>query len=198
MKTIFRKTQFRHWTTAVVLSFCASMTDGSHAAWAGELEFSVGGAYNRSNYDTTGDNYSWNRRWGASVSYEFFARSEIEFSFQDVQDRTMIVDYEDTIFHDRIYSLSWIQSLLPRSVPVQPYLKFGVAQLNRDASGTYAGGGSPNPQVDAVTGVLGGGLRIYLTRSFAIRSELVSYLTGGDLQTWQDNLAASVGISYSL
>jgi len=182
------------WTMSLILALFAA----DCRAEAGTVELSVGGSYNRSIFDPTGENYSWNRRWGASVSYEFFARSEIEFSFQDVIDRTMIVNYEDTVFHDRIYSLSWIQSLLPRSVPVQPYLKAGVAQLNRDADGTYAGGASPNPRVDAVTGVLGGGLRIYLTRTFAIRTEIISYLTGGEINTWQDNVAASVGVSYSL
>jgi hypothetical protein len=42
---------------------------------------------------------------------------------------------------------------------------------------------------------LGAGLRIYLTRAFAIRVEGTSYLEGGSLPTWKDNIAATFGIS---
>lgn len=165
----------------------------SRPASAGAFEVSGGFNFNRSNYSET--SYSWNRRWGASVGYHFTERSGIEFSFQDVVDRTMISGYEDTTFHDQVASINWIQELLGKKYAVQPYFKVGVGQLNRTATGVYAGGGSPPLLVDSLTGVAGAGLRIYLTRTFGLRFEGTSYLSGGSIATWRDNFALSFGAS---
>ena len=163
------------------------------SSWAGAFEFSLGLYYNRSNYSN--DSYNWSRRWGSSLGYRFTELSQVEFSFSDTMDRTKITNYEDTTFHDQVYSLNWVQSLMNKNQPVQPYVKVGVGQLNRRATGNYAGGASPPSEVDSVTVVLGGGLRIYLTHTFAIRSEFTSYLTGGALSTWKDNIGATIGLS---
>src|SRR4051794_41135080 len=78
-------------------------------ASAGYFELSGAVSYNRSNY---GDgNYEWTRRWSASFGYHFSERSEIEMSFQDVVNRTSLVGYQDTTFHDQTYSAAWVQSL---------------------------------------------------------------------------------------
>jgi hypothetical protein len=160
---------------------------------AAGFEVSLGFSFNKSNYADLG--YTWSRRWGATFGYHFSDTSEIEVGFQDITDRAKIVDFQDTTFHDQIYSLNWVQSLVGRSWAVQPYFKIGVGQLNREASGEYASGGSPPLRVDSVTGILGGGLRIYLTRAFAIRTEVTSYLTGGSIRTWRDNLGVTIGTS---
>jgi hypothetical protein len=162
-------------------------------ALGGAVEISVGGSYNRSSY--SGGNYSWTRRWGASFGYHLTELSEIEVGYQDIVERTQIVGYEDTTFHDQIYSVNWVQGLLGKDWAVQPYAKAGVGQLNRDATGTYASGGSPPVLFDSLTGILGAGTRIYFTRSFALRVEATSYLTGGDINTWQDNFALTAGLS---
>jgi hypothetical protein len=164
-------------------------------AAAGVIEVSAGVAYNRSNYSA--ENYSWNRRWGLSLGYYLSERSEIELSFQDVIDRTVVTNYEDTTFHDRIYSLNWVQALTGKNAAVQPYLKVGVGQLNREATGFYGsvelGTASPPPLVDAVTGVVGAGMRVYFTRKVGVRTEATSYLAGGSIGTWKDNYAITVG-----
>ncbi len=179
----------------LVLAGVAFLLASWPAAAAG-LEISAGLSFSRSSY---GDgNYSWTRRWGSSVGYEFNDRSEIEFAFQEVLDRTYIEGYQDTTFHDEVYSFNWVQNLLGRNSPLQPYVKVGIGQLNRDASGVYAGGSSPPKRLDVVTGVLGGGTRLYLTRSFAIRFEVTSYLEGGNIRTWQDNVGATLGLSINL
>ncbi|MEK6580301.1 MAG: hypothetical protein AABZ55_13835, partial [Bdellovibrionota bacterium] len=49
--------------------------------YAGNWELSLGLSYNRTNYSAT--NYSWMRRYGMSLGYNFSNQSEIEFSFQD-------------------------------------------------------------------------------------------------------------------
>ena len=162
-------------------------------AAAGSFEYSFGFSYNRSNYSD--NNYSWSRRWGTSLGYHFNDTSELELSFQDVTDRTSISGFEDTTFHDQIYSANWVQGLLGKGYWIQPYVKVGIGQLNRTASGTYMGGAQPPAILDQVTPVLGAGLRLYLSRSFAIRSEATTYLDGGAISTWQQNVAVSIGAS---
>lgn len=160
---------------------------------AGPIEMSIGFSYTRSNYD--GGSYNWTRRIGGSVGYHLTELTQFEFGFQDTVDRNKIVDFEDTTFHDQIYSVSWLQNLVPKSVAFQPFTKVGIGQLNREATGHYSGGNAPARRVDSVTGVLGGGIRLYLTRTFAIRSELTSYLAGGNISKWKDNISTTIGAS---
>ena len=166
----------------------------SAVADAGTMEISLGFSYSHSNYSD--DNYSWSRRWGASVGYHITELTEIEAAFQDIWERTKITNYEDTTFHDQIYSANIVQALLGKEYAVQPYFKAGVGQLNREATGTYAGGASPPAILDSVTVILGLGLRVFLTRTIAIRTELTSYLTGGKISSYQDNLNFTVGASF--
>lgn len=163
-------------------------------AQAGVVELSVGFSFNQSNY--SGESFYWTRRWGASVAYHFSERSGLEFGFQDITDRTFIQGFQDTTFHDQIYSVSWIQSLLPKDYRLQPYFKIGLGQLNRDASGSYADGAVPPPRVDSVTGVIAAGFKLFILKQFAIRSEVTTYLSGGSIRTWKDNIAFSVGLSF--
>jgi hypothetical protein len=166
----------------------------STQVWAGVVEISAGFSYNRSNYSET--NYSWNRRLGASIGYHLSERSQIELAFQDVMDRTKIEGYEDTTFFDKIYSANWVQAITGKNYPIQPYFKLGIGQLNRKASGNYFGGAARPPDlVDQVTGVLGAGMRIYLTKNFGLRMEGTSYLSGGAIGTWKDNFALNFGLS---
>jgi hypothetical protein len=184
----------------LMLAACAvglGTASGQREATAGTFELSAGLSWSQSNYSN--DNYQWNRRWGFSVGYYFFALSELELSFQDVYDRTRIVGYQDTTFHDRIYSVNWVQSLAPKTFPVQPYFKVGIGQLNRDASGTYeSSGAAPPARLDSITAVLAVGVRIYIIRTFAIKGEGTTYLTGGKISSWQDNFAISTGLSLYL
>lgn len=160
------------------------------------FELSGGFNFNQSSY--TGDNYSWSRRFGATFGYYVSAMSQIEISFQDITDRTKITGYEDTTFHDQITSVNWVQTLASRKSPVQPYVKAGVGQLNREATGNYASGGSPPLLYDSVTGVLGGGVRLYLTKTLGVRAEGTTYLTGGSIGTYKDNFGFTFGVSVGL
>ena len=166
----------------------------SRQAQAGSFEASAGFSFNRSRYSD--DSYSWSRRWGSSLGYHFSDRTELEVAFQDIVDRTKIVGFEDTTFHDTIFSVNWVQGLVGKDWAVQPYVKVGVGQLNREATGSYANGVSPPTIVDSLTGILGAGARIYITRTFAIRTEVSSYLEGGKIKTWQQNIGVTAGLSY--
>ncbi len=176
------------WIVGLVFAFMPK------EAGAGAFELSSGFSFSRSNY--TESNFNWSRRWGFGFGYYFSEHSELEFAFQDAVERTKILGYEDTTFHDQIYSLNWVQGLLGKNFPIQPYIKIGIGQLNRDGNGTYLGGITPPLKVDSLTGVLGAGLRLYLTKTFGIRFEGTSYLAGGSIKNWEDNIALSSGISY--
>ena len=160
-------------------------------AAAGMFELSLGFSFYQSQYDDT--SFSWTRRWGTSVSYHFTERSGIELAFQDIYERTFIADYQDTNVHDRVTSVNWVQSFLGKNTPFQPYGKLGVGQLNRDIEGIYPTGPSPTTRVDALTGVLGLGFRAFFTKRVAIRAEATSYLQGGSIRTFKDNIAVSIG-----
>lgn len=162
-------------------------------ASADAVELSGGGSYSKSNYGN--GNYTWNRRWGLSMGYHLSERVQLEIGIQDIIDRTMITGFEDTTFHDQIYSVNLLLSFAGKKSAIQPYVKAGVGQLNREATGTYAFGGSPAALVDQVTGIIGAGLKIYLTRTFGIRAEGTSYLSGGSIGTWQDNFSVTTGVS---
>ena len=166
----------------------------SFDARAGRFEMSAGGNFGRSDY---GDgSYNWSRRWGSSFGYRFSESSSLEVSYQDVVERTLINGYQDTTIHDRIYSLDCTQSLFGRGSLVDPYVKLGVAQLNRDATGIYAMGGSPAAQLDALSGLVGLGVRIRLTPALGLRGEVSSYLQGARISTWQNNTGATAGVSF--
>jgi len=79
-------------------------------AAAGNFEISGGLAFNSTDYGN-GD-YSWSRRWGASVGFFFTDLTEVEYAFQDVTERTKLSGYEDTSFHDQINSINLINPTL--------------------------------------------------------------------------------------
>lgn len=170
-----------------------TMILGASQAQAGVVELSAGFFYNRTNYSAA--DYSWSKRLGFSIGYYFTESSQIEFAYQDMVERMFVTNYQDTTFHDRVYSFNWVQSILGKQTRFQPYVKAGLGQLNRDGSGTYAGGGAPPARYDAVTGVIGLGFKLYFTQTFALRTEATSYLAKGSLASWKDNIAASVGLS---
>jgi hypothetical protein len=178
------------WIAAGVALGLLALPDRAAAA---KIEISFGFAFSHTNYSE--ENYSWNRRWGLGAGYNFTDYTQIEFAFQDVIDRTKITGYEDTTFHDQIYSVNWVQSFTGKNYFVQPYVKLGIGQLNREANGNYAGGAAPPARVDSITAVMGAGLKIYLTKNLGLRGEATSYLTGARLGTWKDNYAITTGIS---
>ncbi len=180
------------WLVAALFATLLPMLLPWNAA-AGVIETSGGFSFNKTTY---GDNsFSWTRRYTASFTYYFTEISSIELAYQDAYSRNKILGLEDTTFHDKVYSVNWVQHLTGRDFPVQPYFKVGIGQLNRNATGTYATGGSPPQSEDSLTAILGGGLKIYLTKTFGLRGEATSYLTGAKISTWKDNISATAGIS---
>jgi len=181
------------WATIAGLFLAVFQAGPAKPAVAGTFEVSLGFSYHQSNYGS--GNFQWNRRYGASIGYYFLSITELEFGFQDVYDRTKITGYQDTTFHDQIFSLNLVQVLAPKTFPIQPYVKVGAGQLIREATGTYSGGSAPPQTLATITGILGAGLKIQLIKQLGLRAEASTYLTGGVLSTWQDNWAITSGLS---
>lgn len=164
----------------------------SSSAHAGLWEVSGIFGWNRSNYI---DGFTRTIRYGGSVSYRFNNYSELEGGLQKSIQKIYVTSYQDTVFEDLTASISWIQNFSAIDSPVQPYLKAGVAQLNRDQSGTYLGQQLATRQRDIVTIVLGAGVRVFVTKRIALRSEFISYLEKGSIRTFDDNISANFGLS---
>jgi LytS/YehU family sensor histidine kinase len=78
-------------------------------------------------------------------------------------------------------------------VGFQPFVKAGFGQLIREASGTYSGTVSTPVTLGSLTGILGGGLRIFLGRQISLKSEVTSYLQDGSISTWANNFIIHFG-----
>lgn len=164
------------------------------AAQAGLWEISTGVSYRKSNYDAV--SFSTTRTWGFSVSYRLYSLSNVEFSFENVVSRTKLGSVQDTQNKDQVYSANWVQSIMPKTSPIQPFVKLGVGQLNRKVTGHTNGIPPSVDEVNRLTVVLGVGLRIFMTQRFAIRMDGTSYLDGGDFGTLGDNFALKFGTSF--
>ena len=170
-----------------------ALLSGSEAR-AGYLEFSLGFNYSRSEY--ANESFSYNRRLGGSVGYNFDDSSMVEFGYQNSFERNHYEGFEDSTYRDQVYSVNFVYNILGRSSVIQPYVKLGVGQLNRDSSIYDSQGRSQIQHLDQVTGVIGAGLKLKLTTTLGVRIEGTSYLAGAKLGTWQDNFGATFGISY--
>lgn len=163
---------------------------------AGVFEIGSAFAFQRSNFSET--SYTWTRRYSFSFGYYFTQDSQVAFVFQDSTTRTFVQQVQDVSFHDQVYSIDLSYYLLKEQDPFRPYFKLGIGQLNRDATGTYEGGYAPPGRVDQITGIIGLGVKLRASERLGFKAEASSYLTGGAIGTWKDNLTFSVGGSFFL
>lgn len=167
---------------------------GVHSAQAGVFE--LGGAFSieRSNYN--GGSYNLTRSYSASLGYYFTEDSELEFMYQDSTTHNVVQGVQDLTYRDRVYSLNMLYYFFEKETAVRPYFRVGVGQLNRDATGTYTGGYSPPGRLDQVSVIGGLGFKMRISHRFGLKAEATTYLTGGNISTWQDNVTLNVGGSF--
>lgn len=186
--------QKKFWIILFAFGIFSSVFHVSPAS-AGYWEISTGLNYNRSTY--AGGSYSWTRRLGGSVGYNFSDSSTIELAYQKSRDRTHYEGFEDSTYDDAVLSVNMVWNILGKQAMFQPYVKGGIGQLNRRATIYIAPDNkSQITSLDQLTGVIGGGVRFYLTKQFAIRLEATSYLSGAKLKTWKDNFGSTLGGSF--
>lgn len=166
-------------------------------AFAGTAEagvFELGGSYawSRSNYN--GGSFTWSRTYGASLGYYITQDSEIQFSYSDTTTNTFVKSVQDTTYRDRVYSFNILYHLFDDRSAFRPFFRLGVGQLNRDATGTYeAAGYAPPGRLDQVSVIGGLGFKMKVSQQLALKAEATSYLTGGSIGSWQDNLTLNIG-----
>lgn len=163
-------------------------------AQAGVFELGAGYSYQHNAYN--GGSFTTENSWNSSLGYYFTADSEVQFTYQDTVNHQVVPNVQDITYRDRVYSINFLYHLFEERSPIRPFLRMGVGQLNRDATGTYGGGLSPPGRLDQVTVVGGAGLKMKLSSRFGIKVEATSYLIGGAVSTWKDNLAINVGGSF--
>jgi hypothetical protein len=163
-------------------------------AEAGVFETSLGYSYSKSTYN--GGSYNSSHSWNGSFGYYFTQDSQVQFSYQDTNTDEFVPNVQDLHYRDRVYSLNFLYHLFSEGSGVRPYLRFGVGQLNRDATGTYQGGFSPPGRLDQVTVIGGLGFKVKISSRIGFKVEGTSYLTGGSIATWKDNFNLSLGGSF--
>jgi hypothetical protein len=177
-----------------ILFFFSIILLGSIQAEAGVFETSAGYSYQNSAY--SGGSYTTSASYSLSFGYYFTQDSEVQFSYQDTRNHEVVPNVQDLEYRDQVYSLNLMYHLAGEGSVIRPYFRFGVGQLNRDATGTYSGGYSPPGRLDQVTVIGGIGLKAKVSSHFGFKIEGTSYLTGGSLATWKDNFNCSIGGSY--
>ena len=163
------------------------------SAQAGVYELGASFAWNRSNY--AGNSYTWTRSWAGSFGYFFTQDSEVQFSFSDTTNRDYEPGLQDISYEDRVYSLNFLYYLFEETSMFRPYFRIGVAQLNRNESGNI-GGQVPAGELDQVSVIGGLGFKLKLSEKISFKTEATSYLTGGSIGSWQDNLTFNFGAAF--
>ena len=161
--------------------------------------FDVGGtlSYSKSTYN--GGSYTWTRGWTGTFGYFFTQESELEVMYLDSVTKDYLAGSQDITYHDRTYSINMLYHLFTEADPVRPYFKVGIGQLNRNATGTYAANGAvfaPPSELDQITVILGAGVKVKLASQFSLKGEATSYLSGGNIGSWKDNISVNIGGSY--
>lgn len=157
--------------------------------------FEAGGAFSWSRSNYSQNSFQWVRAYTASLGYYFTRESEIQFMYRDTTTRTQIDGLQNTSFRDRLYSINAVYHIFTDAL-ISPNFRAGIGQLNRDATGSYGSTGTAPGRVDSVTGILGVGARVRLNEQFGLRFEALSYLAGGAIGTWSDNVTLNFGFSY--
>jgi hypothetical protein len=172
----------------------SNLLTGAIPAQAGIFELAGSYAYEKSTYNE--GSFTWSRRWSASLGYYLSEESELEFLYQDSMNRDYQQDVQDITYHDRVYSLNMNYFLMPKDSAIKPFFKVGLGELNRDATGTYEGGVSAPGRLDQITVIFGAGLKAKFGTRFGIKMDATTYLAGGGISTWQNNVAISAGGSF--
>lgn len=158
--------------------------------------FELGGAFAYTHNSYNGGSYTWTKSISGSFGYYFTQESEIEFSYQDTTNKEVVPGVQDLLYEDRVYSVNFLYHLFEDEARFKPYFRAGVGQLNRDATGTLSGGYSPPGRLDQVTVIGGLGIKAKISKQLGLKTEFTTYLSGGSVSTWKDNVTFNFGGSF--
>jgi hypothetical protein len=172
---------------------------------AAQVELSGMVAYSKSNFNDGYD--SMQRRYTGTVSFKFTQVSAIEFEYTDSVAKTSYLTnvgsqlkYYTRVaytYRDKVYSMNWVQNLVPSKWIIQPYFLIGFGKMQRKATEEYPEiGYSASVTQNVSSGTGGGGLRIFLTKNMAIKFEARTYVPNFNFKKWKENQMTSAGISW--
>lgn len=158
--------------------------------------FELGGGFSLNKTTYNAGSFTKSRSYSGTLGYYFTQESELEFMYQDSTTQNYVEGVEDVTYHDRIYSLNLVYYMMSEEESsIRPYFRGGLGQLNRDASGNINGVAAPG-RLDQVSAILGLGVKAKISARFGFKAEATTYLTGGNISTWQDNLNLNIGGSF--
>lgn len=178
----------------------------SRSASAAVIELSGMIAYSSADL---GDGYtSLQRRYTGTIDFKFTAVSALEFEYTDSYTEFANPSYLDgilttpikevTTYKDRIYSFNWVQNLVSTKWILQPYFIIGGGHMSRHYTQSYPDiPFSQDSTQNVVTGTGGLGVRLFLTRSMAIKVEAKTYVPNFQFAKWKKDEAVSAGLSWS-
>ena len=167
------------------------LTFFSTEAFAGVFELGGAFAYNHNAY--AGGSVTWMRSYSGTFGYYLTADSEVEFSYQDSTNEDYEPSVQDITYRDRVYSINFLYHFMDEASTFRPYSRVGLGQLNRDMTGWYQGGYAPGGRLDQVTVIAGLGLKVKLVGRFSLKAEATTYLSGGAISSWKDNVTINIG-----
>ncbi len=146
-------------------------------------------------------------RYTASIAYRVTKVSAIELSYMHSESTVgttirigslLVPEVSQTIvYEDAAISASWIQNLVSSKSIIQPYVKVGAGRLIRKQKVTYSVALNGREQKKTEnTGVIGAGLRLFLTKHMALKGEYVVYLPNFKTSDLSSNRNLSVGFSW--
>jgi hypothetical protein len=193
-------------TARVFIAILAAGMAFTASARAAQVELSGMVAYSKSNFSDGYD--SMQRRYTGSLSFKFTAVSAIEFEYTDTLTKTSYLTnvaskltYLTRVaysYKDKVYSVNWMQNLVPSKWLIQPYVVIGYGKMQRKAKEEYPEFGVTTEVTQFVnSGTGGAGLRIFLTRALAIKLEARTYVPNFNFKKWKENQMTSAGISWT-
>ena len=183
------------WLAPISSLFAAEGKNSSSQNNAGSLgEISVMGSFSKSDFGN--NTYSTSRRYTATAGLNLNPLTEIELSYAYTDNFFNGNPTQTNAVNEQSLGLSLVQGLLPPKMVLAPYVKAGAAQYNRRQSGSVAGIPT-TPQVEkSPSGILGGGLRIFLLKNFSLKIEVVTYLPNFNISGAKNNFSAQGGIGW--
>lgn len=173
------------WSIFLILAAIFS----NELALAGWFEYNFGFSYSRRNYQDAG--YGMSRIFSTGLSYNFLEVSGVEIGYQDILERTK-VEGQNIQTRDQIYSINWIQHILPRRFPVLPYVKLGFGQINKVITDMDT---KDRLLIDWITVLLAAGVKVKILQRIAINVSVASYLEEAKIETYKDNIFFQAGFS---
>lgn len=196
----------RRWFLILCVLFCLLATMLSAAvAKAAVIETSAMVAYSKAGFS---DGFkSSQRRYSAGIEFKFTPVSGIQFEYTDSVSKTSyptdigrILPFyvtESITYKDKVFSFNWVQNLVPAKWIIQPYFKLGGGKMTRKYTRELTGYGVIDRITQNVTtGVGGVGVRLFLTRSMAVKGEFNSYVPDFRFSKWKESQLMSVGLSW--